>query len=530
MTRGLEGRTSGNCRISVVGAVVPRACLPDRPGKRGLTEMGATRSTLVDCVRSASEARSADKEVVLIPATAAILTGGFSSPGSSIQFNHRRTGLVQRIAEAASGACHRVSVVTQSIDDVTEVDLVPGLSLLESEFEHRGPLGELATALGSGLDEWVLAIGADAAWLRPDYIRRLWDARSDAQAVVPVSKRGYEPLIAFYRADCLPAVQRSLASGRQRMSSFLSSLDVVGVPLEALGNGASGLELTRRRAQGAYGRHTPGPDADTRTVRPVVIRPGSTASPERLPSERPITVHMNGVEIATVQGSPMHLEEMAAGFLLAEGLIEDRDKLIGVAADWQRGLVYLDYADEPPDELIYRKRYITSGCGKGVTFSSIGHARGLDPVRSSLVVRPEHLLAMVRQLSHEGVERKETAGVHGCGFGAQGAVVSIREDIGRHNAVDKLIGRAWLDRLPMDDLILISTGRVSYEMAVKAAKVRIPVVVSRHGVTDLAAEIASELGITMVAYCRGNRMVVLTHPERIADVNDSELSQVGGWC
>lgn len=471
-------------------------------------------------------------ETPLIPATVAILTGGFSShagPGFS-RGQQGDPGLVRRVAMAASCACRNVLVISSDAGSIAGACLTTGMSLVESEFEHGGPLGELATALKSGQDEWVLAIGADEPWLHPEYIRRLWDARSDAQAVVPVGERGYEPLIGFYHVDCLPAVQRSLDSGRRRMSSFLSSLDVVGVPLESLGNGTSARPSTLRQAPVARRERTHESDTAKPTGLPVVIRPGSATSPERLPSERPITVHMNGIEIATVQGSPMHLEEMAAGFLLAEGLIEDREKLVAVDADRQRGLVYVDYADELPDEFIYRKRYITSGCGKGVTFSSIGHARGLDPVSSSLTVHPEHLLSMVRQLAHEGVERKETAGVHGCGFGAHGALISIREDIGRHNAVDKLIGRAWLDRLPMHDLVLISTGRVSYEMAVKAAKARIPVVVSRHGVTDLAAEIASELGITMVAYCRGNRMVVLTHPERIADVNDGELQQVGGWC
>jgi hypothetical protein len=93
-------------------------------------------------------------------------------------------------------------------------------------------------------------------------------------------------------------------------------------------------------------------------------------------------------------------------------------------------------------------------------------------VTSDVTVDPSALLAMVRHLSAEGAERKETGGVHGCAFGKDGEIVLIREDIGRHNAVDKLIGRAWLDRVPTDDLVLLSTGRVSYEMAVKAARPR----------------------------------------------------------
>ena len=91
----------------------------------------------------------------------------------------------------------------------------------------------------------------------------------------------------------------------------------------------------------------------------------------------------------------------------------------------------------------------------------------------------------------------------------------VREDVGRHNAVDKVLGRAWLDGVPTVDAVLLSTGRLSYEMAVKAAKARVPLVVSKSAVTDLAAEIAAELGITVVGYARGGGMVVYTHPERV---------------
>ncbi len=99
-----------------------------------------------------------------------------------------------------------------------------------------------------------------------------------------------------------------------------------------------------------------------------------------MPSERAVTIYLNDVEVATTQATPHDLEELAVGFLVAEGLLGDRDALTSVDVDTKRGFVWVTSTEAVPEDLVYRTRYLTSGCGKGVTFSSVGHARGLEHV------------------------------------------------------------------------------------------------------------------------------------------------------
>ncbi len=459
-----------------------------------------------------------------LPITAAILAGG-----RSMRLGIDKTllsvdgePLVLRVAEKVAEVCEHVAIVTDRPEALAEAGLPASIPVLQDEVAFQGPLGALAMALQSAEDDWVLAIGADVPDLHPEVVRLLWDARRDAQVVMPVGEKGPEPLLALYKRDCLPAVTRSLESGRRRVVAFLPHVRVNEVSLDRLRSVDSDLASlfnVNTPEDLAEAQHHEG--VETKSPAPVIVHAGEDPHEGRLPAERAITVYMNGVEIATVQSSPSYLDEMAVGFLLAEGLIGERDALRSVDVDQKRGLVFIETDEGVPDELVYKRRYVTSGCGKGITFSSVGHAKGLDTVTSTLTVQPDELLSMVQQLHLAATQRKETGGVHGCAFGREGQIVLLREDIGRHNAVDKLLGRAWLDRIPTDDLVLLSTGRVSYEMAVKAAKAKVPIVVTRHAVTDLAAEITEDLGVTLVAYCRGNRMVVCTHPERIR-------SQVGG--
>ncbi len=454
-----------------------------------------------------------------IPVTAAIMAGGRSQrmgvDKTLLPFDGEP--LVRRVAETAARVCAEVVVVTNRPEAMSEAGLAPDVRVLTDEVAYQGPLGGLASALAAAQADWVLALAADMPWLEPSVIRALWDARGDAQVVLPVSERGPEPLLALYHRDCLPEVRRVLASGRRRLIAILPAVRVAEVSLDAL-------ELVDPGLRSLVNVNTPeellevrddpaGPDAPA-APRVSIIEVG-TRRPRGMPAERPITVFLNDDEIATMQATPDDLTDLGVGFLRAEGFLHDRDAFVGVDVDHKRGLVYVRSREQAPDDVAERKRYVTSGCGKGVTFSSIGHARGIEPIVSDATVSSESIYELMGELAREASAYRDTGGMHACGVAIDGRLAIVREDVGRHNAVDKVMGRAWLDRLCTRDGVLLTTGRISYEMAVKAAKAQTPIVASRTAVTDLAAEVAERAGLTLVGYARGGKLVVYTNPHRV---------------
>lgn len=461
-----------------------------------------------------------------IPVTAAVLAGGRSQrmgvDKTLLPFDGEP--LVRRVTELAAQVCSSVIVVTNRPEAIAEAGLPDSVRVLADEVAYQGPLGGLVTALANAEDEWVLALAADMPWLEPRVIRALWDARDGAQVVLPTSEKGPEPLLALYHTSCLPEARRVLESGRRRLIAMLPNVKTVEVSLDTLRAVDPGLrslvnvntpeELLEVRDEASSSAGEP-------TQRVSVIEIGSRRS-RGMPSERPVTVFLNDDEIATTQGTPEDLADLAAGFLVSEGFLTDRDALEGIDVDQKRGLVYVRSAEQAPADVAERKRYVTSGCGKGVTFASVGHARGIDPVDSDATVGSEEIYNLMGQLARAAAAYRDTGGMHSCGLGVNGELALIREDVGRHNALDKLFGRAWLDRIPTKDAILLTTGRISYEMAVKAAKAHVPVVVSRTAVTDLAAEVAERAAITLVGYARGGKLVVYTNAHRITQTTEEE--------
>ena len=213
--------------------------------------------------------------------------------------------------------------------------------------------------------------------------------------------------------------------------------------------------------------------------------------------EQPLSVYVNGEKFLTLLCSPMNLDALVVGYLWMEKVIADPREIthLEISPIDGRAEVTLTQPVTLPTE-----RILTSGCGGGITFR-IDH-RLFPRLDSSLRVRPAELGARMKDLFGAAVHYQRSRGIHGAALADRDRLLFVAEDVGRHNAVDKVKGEALLRGVPTDDLVLLSTGRVSSEMLLKAARMGVPLVASRTSPTEMAVALAEQLGITVCGYVR----------------------------
>ena len=211
--------------------------------------------------------------------------------------------------------------------------------------------------------------------------------------------------------------------------------------------------------------------------------------------EQPLAIYVNGSRFLTLLCSPFQLEALVVGYLWMEKVIAGLEDIVSLDVSDVDGRadVTLTQPVELPTE-----RILTSGCGGGITFR-------IDPrlftrVESSLRVRPAQLAARYRA----------SRGIHGAALTDGERLLVVAEDVGRHNAVDKLKGEALFRGVPTTDRVLLSTGRISSEMLLKAARMGVPVVASRTSPTEMAVGLAEQLGVTVVGYLRPDTLNLYT--------------------
>lgn len=225
--------------------------------------------------------------------------------------------------------------------------------------------------------------------------------------------------------------------------------------------------------------------------------------------EKKIKVYINNEEVVSLAASPIQIKELLIGFLATEGILkgewcpekmdikESKNEII--AKIGLEGFVSLE------------GKTITSGCMASISF--LNDVKGY--VEDEMKIKPEKIFKLFREFQEKSVLYRTTGCVHAVALADEEKILFIAEDIGRHNAVDKVTGWALLNKISFKNKVMLVSGRISSEMALKSARWKIPIIVSRTAPTSLAIDFAEKAGITLLGFLRGQRFNIYSHPERI---------------
>ncbi|MBI2851323.1 MAG: formate dehydrogenase accessory sulfurtransferase FdhD [Chloroflexi bacterium] len=233
--------------------------------------------------------------------------------------------------------------------------------------------------------------------------------------------------------------------------------------------------------------------------------------------EAPVTIILNNQELVTLLCTPKDLNYLAIGFLASEGLLEKKSDIKQIAIDEGRGVVRVETTEEitMANELLF-KRLITSGCGRGASFYTAADVQKRTIVESKTKISADEVSALVREFQHHSELYRTTGGVHSAALCDNKSILVFNEDIGRHNAVDKIFGECLLKDIDTDGKVIVTSGRISSEILLKVSRRNIPIIISKSAPTDLGVKLANELGITLCGFARGKRVNVYTNDWRIA--------------
>ena len=228
--------------------------------------------------------------------------------------------------------------------------------------------------------------------------------------------------------------------------------------------------------------------------------------------EHPFTIFLNDSEFITLLCTPSSLEYLAIGFLHSEGLIKNKEDVIDVKIDKEKGFAYV-YTKSKTNlsEKLYGKRTITTGCGKGTVFYNVIDSFKSKRIINNVNVNAKDITRLIRTFNKESELFLKTGGVHSCALCDKEKILIFEEDIGRHNALDKIIGKVFMEDIDISDKMILTSGRISSEVLIKVAKIGLPIIVSRSAPTNLTLDMAKDLNITVIGFVRGDKMNIYSN-------------------
>jgi FdhD protein len=235
--------------------------------------------------------------------------------------------------------------------------------------------------------------------------------------------------------------------------------------------------------------------------------------------EHPLTVYVDKQEILTLMTLGAAPEDLTIGYLRNQRLVDSIEDIVAVQVDWETSSVAVKTRNGLVDlDAKTAKRTKTTGCGQGTVFGDLMAEIDSVTLPQTATLSRTALYELLEHVRVHETIYKQAGAVHGCALasndGERAQILLFVEDVGRHNAVDAIAGRMWLDRIDGGDKVFYTTGRLTSEMVIKAAQMRIPFLVSRSGLTQMGYEIAQKVGMTMIGRATNKHYLVFTGGER----------------
>lgn len=227
-------------------------------------------------------------------------------------------------------------------------------------------------------------------------------------------------------------------------------------------------------------------------------------------SEFPVRLFVNGLELATLVASRHQLNYLVAGFCRMQGFVQTLDDIQSLGTCEEFGTAHVRLRGEIPGRL---QPVLTSGCGSGIVFGPLRLLKTHQDQNTSFT--PEAVIELMQTLACKAAKYQSHGGIHSAAVGDGKHLLLHAEDLGRHNTLDRIAGEALFKQMELNGKILVTSGRVSTEMVLKAARLGIFLIASRTSPTSLAVELSEQAGITLIGYLRSKTFEVYTHPERL---------------
>ena len=257
------------------------------------------------------------------------------------------------------------------------------------------------------------------------------------------------------------------------------------------------------------------------TFQITAVNEKGEALPISIAGEHPLTLYVDKREIVTLMTLGACPEALAIGYLRNQRLVESVDAIASVQVDWDVNAVAVTTRNGLGDAARrIEQRTVTTGCGQGTVFGDLMQDVENIHLPADARLDQERLFALTQDVRQLQTIHKEAGAVHGCALARNGPggveVVMFIEDVGRHNAVDSIAGRMWLEGLDGGEMIFFTTGRLTSEMVIKTAQMGIPFLISRNGATHMGWEIARQTGITAIGRVQGRHYLIYTGAERFS--------------